>query len=111
MQIDSTAPTLSTFTLGDEGMIIKASAQGDVVVSDASQKLTLGAEDTDGSGVDTIAYALGTTSKDEAALKAMADGDWTSYSDESGDVKVSLADGSNYIYVKLTDAVGNVTSN
>lgn len=101
VEIDSTAPELSTLTVGGKNV-----KEAEATVAETEQELVLEAGSDDSGNVE-IAYATGTE-----ALEFNEDGDkeqtWTPYDAEEG-ATITLAEGDNYVYVKLTDAVGNVT--
>lgn len=98
VEIDSTEPALSTLTVGG-----KDAKDAAATVAETELELVLEA-DSDDSGDVAIAYAAGTAEWADDKAEAQT---WTSYDAEQG-AKITLAEGSNYVYVRLTDAVGNV---
>lgn len=98
VEIDSTEPALSTLTVGG-----KDAKDAAATVAETELELVLEAG-SDDSGDVAIAYAAGTAEWADEKAEAQA---WTSYDAEQG-AKITLAEGSNYVYVRLTDAVGNV---
>lgn len=104
VNIDKTAPTVGeTFTVGGKDAKSAATLNASDVAEGA--ELALSAT-TKVSGAVAISYAVGTEAK-SATAEGMTGVEFAAYSDDSKP-SLDLAEGANYVYVQLVDAVGNV---
>lgn len=110
---DQAAPSIGSFQVGGtDALYSEATSESDeIVLNTENPQLTLTITDVD-SGVKTVGYWVDSNETPKATTaEDMTDASFTTYSpeEETQGVTIALTEGTNYVYAKLADNVGNTT--
>lgn len=113
VSMDQTAPTCFGLTVGGEGILYSDGDSDDpLFLTETSQQLVLEAFDSV-TEIKSVSYCVDSASETpkETTAKGMDGVSFTTYSpaEEAQGVDINLTEGTNYVYVKLEDKVGNTT--